>query len=77
MRFHWHHDPDWKIDGVWAYHVCRRCGARRIVWAVRGLMGPCRPGWGHLTVDKHGRHLADSGWVIPPGPSAPTERGQA
>jgi hypothetical protein len=64
MRWlHFHHDPGWRMsdNGVFALHVCR-CGARRTVWLARRMYGPIPAGFPPLK-DRHGRQLADSGWV--------------
>lgn len=58
---HFHRDPDWQEDGIFALHRCR-CGAKRIRWVNHLLYGPPPPGFPPLR-DRHGRQLADSGWV--------------
>jgi hypothetical protein len=65
MRFHFHRDPDWHMSelGIFALYRCR-CGARRTVWVARRVYGVIPDEYPRLT-DRHGRQLADSGWVTP------------
>lgn len=58
---HFHRDPDWQEDGIYRLHACP-CGAKRIRWVNRKLYGAIPDGYPSLT-DRHGRQLADSGWV--------------
>jgi hypothetical protein len=61
MRFlHIHRDRYWQQRGLYAYYQCR-CGARRVVWTVRSMLGPVEHGWPELA-DKHGRQVTDTGW---------------
>jgi hypothetical protein len=59
--FHFHRDPDWRMDGIYALYQCR-CGARRTRWVNRRMGAPIPAGFPKLT-DRHGFRLIDSGWV--------------
>jgi hypothetical protein len=60
---HFHRDPDWQSNGLFALYRCR-CGAKRTRWINRGMYGPIPDGFPRLT-DRHGQQLADSGWIRP------------
>lgn len=60
---HFHRDPDWQFQGIFALYKCR-CGTRRTRWVNRKMSGPLPDGFPSLR-DRHGMTLTDSGWVKP------------
>lgn len=70
--WHMHSDPAWTQEGVWGYHQCRRCGARRVVHLAYNLHGPVEYGW-PLAVNAHNQPVRMSAWEPRPEGGWPIE----
>lgn len=64
MKFHFHNDPNWQLDGAWYLHQCK-CGARKITRAFNNMVSPRPYGW-PSNIDSHGVPYRSSGWVKEP-----------